>query len=92
MELLCYCARQGNGGTVPPGVVDVIRHVTPQFLDRCYQLELLDLEYDGEYVIHDWSVYNPKDPTAAARMERYRSKHKNGSVTAGVTEGVTENA
>jgi hypothetical protein len=77
MELLCYVARQNNGGHVPEGVGDVLRHVKPAFLQRCHELGLVDLE-DGIYVVHDWNEYNPKDPTAPERMKRYR---RNKAVT-----------
>lgn len=89
MELLTYCARQGNGGHVPEGVCDILRWVTPAFLSKCADVGLLDV-VDGRYEVHDWRVYNPKDPTNAARQERYRQRHSNDDVTAEVTVDVTE--
>lgn len=67
LELLCYVARQNNGGHVPAGVCDVLRWVTPAFLQRCAEAGLLDPapapkavpgEPPTRYVVHDWSVYN----------------------------------
>jgi hypothetical protein len=70
-ELMCYVARQNNGGHVPDGIGGVLKYVTPKFLKKCANAGLLDKE-DGGYHIHDWHVYNPKDPTAADRARRYR--------------------
>lgn len=76
MELLLYVARQNNGGHVPAGVTDVLRHVNDGFLERCQNAGLLDTEDEtGLLVVHDWDVYNPKDPTAADRMRRYRKRN-----------------
>lgn len=91
LELLTYCARQSNGGHVPQGVCDVLRWVTPKFLTRCAELGLLDVMEDG-YRVHDWNVYNPKDATAAERMQRHRARNanRNDGVTPTVTEPVTQ--
>lgn len=77
IELLCYVARQNNGGHVPQGVCDLLRWVTPAFVKRCVELELLDLEDDG-YHVHDWDVYNPPrvdaddlDERVAETLERF---------------------
>lgn len=77
LEVLLYCARQRNA-TVTEGVTDVIRNATPAFLNRCFEVELLDLKDDGsgDYIVHDWEQYNPKDPTAADRMKRLRQRQK----------------
>lgn len=77
MELLCFVARQNNGGHVPTGVGDAVKHVTRAFLDRCEQVGLIDVEDDGRRRVHDWEHYNPKDPNAAERMRRYRGKRNN---------------
>ena len=75
MELLCYVARQNNGGHVPAGIDGILRYVTPAFLERCHQLGLLDQEPGGWHV-HDWDTYNPKDATGADRQQRFRQRHK----------------
>ena len=77
MEVLCYVARQNNGGHVPPSIHQVLRHATPTFLTRCHELGLLDVEEGtGVYVVHDWEEYNPKDKTAADRQRRFRQRQK----------------
>lgn len=66
MELLTYCARQGSGH-VPAGITDVLRWVTPAFLEQCVAVGLLDPDdrfptgsagsHHG-YQVHDWLEYN----------------------------------
>jgi hypothetical protein len=90
MEVLGYCARQSNGGHIPSGISDTMRWVTPSFLNKCADIGLLDREGTG-YVVHDWSEYNPKDPTNAVRQQRYRNAKRNGEVTEEVTEPAVTN-
>ena len=85
MELLAYSARQNNGGFVPKSISDVLRHVTPTFLKNAENAGLLDPVENG-YKVHDWDVYNPKDPTNAVRQQRYRNARRNGEVTENVTD------
>ena len=59
VELLTYCARQTNGGRIPHGITDVLRWVTPAFLDQCTAIGLIDKQPDGTLTIHDWDDYNP---------------------------------
>lgn len=75
LELLAYVARQGNGGHVPAGVCDVLRWVTPSFLGACSEAGLLDVDGAG-FKVHDWDIYNPKDPTKTERQARWRAKKK----------------
>ncbi len=58
LELLAYCARRETGGTIPRGVDDVLRRVTPKFLERCVTVGLVDREDDGDLTVHDWNIYN----------------------------------
>jgi hypothetical protein len=83
VELLTYCARQQNGGTVPENVCDVLRFVTPAFINQCVGLGLIDVEDDGTMVVHNWPKYNPRDPTKADRQARWRA-NRNGRVDGGV--------
>lgn len=71
MELLCYVARQNNGGHVPAGVTDVLRYVNTAFLTQCENAGLLDRD-PGGYVVHDWAVYNAStiEEKVAACLER----------------------
>jgi hypothetical protein len=81
LEILLYCARYRTGGNLPASIAEVVPKATPPFLGRCYEIHLLDVRADGEegYVVHDWETYNPKDPTGADRVRRYRDR--NPSVT-----------
>lgn len=58
LELLCYVARQNNGGHVPEGITDVLKFVTPKFVNACLEAGLLDRENDGGFCVHDWDIYN----------------------------------
>ena len=70
MEILCYVARQNNGGHIPENIHGVLRYAKPEFLERCHQLGLLDIEPGtGLYVVHDWAIYN--GGTVEARVAAY---------------------
>jgi hypothetical protein len=71
LEVLTYCARSGNG-SIPRGISDVLKHVTPPFLKRCVDLGLID-ETEHGMEVHDWDLYNPKDPLKAERQARWRA-------------------
>lgn len=73
VELLCYCARQGEHGRIPEGVGDVLRNVTPAFLNNCTAAGLLDIEPDGTRWIHDWDIYNGS--TVTERVAAYLDRH-----------------
>ena len=77
VELLCYVARQNNGGHVPQGICDILRWVTPAFIKQCVDVGLLD-EGGSGHTVHDWDVYNPKDPSNAERQRRHRERYRNG--------------
>lgn len=89
LELLTYVARQNDNGHVPRGVADVLRHVTPKFLQDCIRVGLLDASEDGFYV-HDWDEYNPPDKNAE-RQRKYRARIK-AEQERNVTRDVTGNA
>lgn len=76
MEVLCYVARQNNGGHVPNGIHQIVRHATPPFLNRCYELGLLDLDGDV-YKVHDWAIYN--GGTLEERVTAYLQQNPNAS-------------
>lgn len=86
MELLCYVARQNNGGHVHDGVTSTMKHVTPRFLKLCHEVGLLDVDPDtGELVVHDWAIYN--GGTIEQRVSAYLEAHPGASaneVAAGV--------
>jgi hypothetical protein len=76
VELLCYVARQNNGGHIHDRVTQVLPRVTTGYLAKCEAVGLVDITDDGRLAVHDWDVYNPKDRTAAERQRRYRSRDK----------------
>jgi hypothetical protein len=73
MRLLCTCA-QHSDGTVDDGLIDEVSDLGNATLRRFVDLGLLDevSENPHVYAIHNWSTYQPKDPTAAERMRNYR--------------------
>lgn len=85
-EILCWCARQADNGHVPAALGEILRHATPTFLHNCATIGLLDPTETGDYTVHDWHIYNPKDPTNAARQQRYRNAKRNGEITETVTD------
>ena len=98
IELLCYCARYRTDGNVPPNIVTACPSMSSKCLRKLVDLHLLDDLPDGSIRIHDWAEYNPKDPTAADRMRRYRDRTENAAeqgksepdtVTNTVTNAVT---
>lgn len=75
LEILEYCAAYQTGGHVPDAIQDVVPHATPALIQTFVQARLLDDEQGGHHV-HDWDVYNPKDPTKADRQARWRAKRR----------------
>lgn len=76
VEILCYCARQQNGGTVPSGIGDIIRRATPKYLARCVDLGLID-RHDGTMTVHDWDIYNAA--TIEERVAAYVQNYPNAT-------------
>ena len=63
LEVLSYCARnRAAKGRVSVAIRDVVPRATPKFLARCSEVGLLDQNGDGVYHVHDWIIYNGKDP------------------------------
>lgn len=78
MEILCYVARQNNGGHVPQGIGSILRYAKPELLERFHQIGLLDIEPDtGVYVVHDWELYNGRHPDA--RVAAYLDQNPGAS-------------
>lgn len=86
VEILLYCARFKTAGVIPKEIQEGVREATPSLLTKLEEIGLVDQE-NGVIHIHDWHAYNPQDPTAALRMERYRNRNqdrntdRNGAVT-----------
>ncbi len=85
LEILAYCARYKTEGRVPSAIREAVPAASPKLLARFVDVGLLD-EHEHGLEVHDWRDYNPKDPTAADRVKRYR--HRNGGVTEPVTEAL----
>lgn len=73
LALLAYTARY-RSSLVPAKTSDVVPGATPAFLRDCVDIGLIDIDDEGTMSIHDWHVYNPKDPDAADRMARVRAR------------------
>ena len=78
LEILEYCAAYRTGGHVPDAIADVLPHATPALIKQCIAAGLLDAEEHG-WNVHDWDVYNPKDPAHAERQRRYRQRQRDGN-------------
>lgn len=89
MEVLCFCARYETGGEIPIAISEALPKANPAFLAKCVDLELLDRTDEPGLVIHDWKVYNPRDPTNSTRQQRHREKTKHRDSNGEVTENVT---
>jgi hypothetical protein len=87
LEVLAYCARYRTEGKVPPGVHEAVPAATPKTLQKYVQAGLLDEDETGLRV-HDWSDFNPKDPTKAQRQARWRASHRDDDVDARVDDRV----
>jgi hypothetical protein len=91
VEILCYCARYETDGFVPETLKEAVPKASADYLNRAYELGLLDLTSDGEeslFRIHDWTVYNPRDPLKSERQARWRRRKRDGDVDAPVDGGV----
>ena len=75
LEVLSYCCEYRTEGFIPETIREVVPKATGPFLNRCYELHLLDLD-GSDYRVHDWHEYNPKDPLKAERMARWRAKKR----------------
>jgi hypothetical protein len=72
-RVLIHCARHQTQGHVKPAVLRELglRGTVAKLL----QLGLLESNGDAGYLVHDWSTFNPKDPTKAERQARWRASH-----------------
>lgn len=72
LELFGYCAKYRTEGRVPVDLSLLPRGVTPRLIELAVASGWLEDREDGFHV-HDWQIYNPKDPHAADRMQRRRA-------------------
>ena len=89
LEVMEYCARYGTGGRIPDDLSLMPRTTTEKLLAKALLSGWLDVSEDGSRSIHDWSIYNPKDPTAALRQARSRAR-KGSDGHASVTQASRE--
>lgn len=81
LSSLCYAAEYKTDGAIPEAAWRLLG-VTRKIADRLVAVGVWDMDA-GTYVIHDFRVYNPSDPTAAERQRRFKeSRSGNGEVTA----------
>lgn len=100
LSILLYCARNRTLGEIATRTVRVQRGYKPSRLRELQDAGLIDVS-STICNVHHWSQWNPADPSAAQRMERYRARkagrepslqaedHRNGPVTTTVTQPVT---
>lgn len=82
VRVLCYCAEYKTKGKLPDSARQEIAGLTNATVTRYVTLGLLDKDRKGACEVHDWRLYNPSDPTAAARMrEHRRNARSNDAVT-----------
>lgn len=91
--LLCFASK--NGGALPTAVeIASELRIKPakvaEWITKLKATGLFDIHSDGRFIPHNWEhrQYKVSDPTAAARMQRYR-KRKGGTVTEGDVTTVT---
>lgn len=81
LSALCYAAEYKTDGDIPEAAWRLLG-VTRKLADRMVAVGVWDIDA-GTYLIHDFRVYNPADPTAAERQRRFKeSRSGNGQVTA----------
>lgn len=74
VKLLLYCARYRTEGDVTEAALRELG-VGKAARDTFVSVGLLDVE-ETEWHVHDWSSYNPSDPTNADRQARFRAKRR----------------
>jgi len=77
VRLLCYCARQKAGGELPELRTkrsQIVPGLSAAFVAKLSRIGLID-DRDSIQFVHDFAHYNPTDPTAASRMQRFRDRN-----------------
>lgn len=96
IALWSYCARRGNGGRFRISELQHMIIATPRGSSHVDHASIMAMitaglvtrprGYAGVLEVKDWAQYQPKDPTAAERMRRYRARKVLRSVTEGVSD------
>jgi hypothetical protein len=76
LELMGYCARYQTAGRIPNDKRLLPRSCTKQLLDHARISGLIDSAPDGSLWIHDWTTYNPSDPTKTSRQAKWRANKR----------------
>lgn len=85
--LWAYCARERNGGYFTDRELHHCFYhrltqtyrLTPGQLARFVETGLVDNLGNGQYKVHNWERYVPRDPTATERKRRQRAKQHRDS-------------
>jgi hypothetical protein len=85
LRILCWCSRHGDP-TVDGIAINEVRGLSARTVQRYVDLELLDQE-GAAHVVHDWTHYQPKDPTGAERQAKWRASRYD-AVTPPVTDSL----
>jgi hypothetical protein len=80
MRVLCYCAKSLDP-TVDQVTKREVSGLSLQRIRRFADLELLDA-IGGDYEVHNWTKYLPKEAQNAARQAKYRARKRNGQSNA----------
>ena len=76
LEIMEYCARYDTCGKIPKDLSLLPKTSTETLLKLAEKSGWIDLDSDGNRVIHDFLKYNPKDPGKAARQARWRANRR----------------
>lgn len=70
---MCWCARRGTDGHVPPQSLRTIG-ATPKVAASLVEAGVWDKNGDGGFVIHDWDEFNP--PTDPEERKRWYGRRR----------------
>ena len=78
VRVLGYASRIRTDGLLETkNLRKTVPKTSKKFIETCLEIGLFDAVENAPNLVqvHDWSKYQPKDPTAAERARRYRDKH-----------------
>lgn len=76
-RVLIHCARHQTQGHVKASVLRELG--LARAVQQLLHLGLLESNGDAGYLVHDWTAFNPKDPTKTERQARWRAKQASTS-------------
>jgi hypothetical protein len=78
LATLLYCARYRTRGEIRREAFPSVG-LDAKLIAKLTRLELLDEgDEEGLWIVHDFELYNPKDPAHAERQARYRARRRDG--------------